>query len=159
MFFSTIFHTLRDQGPKESLLFLKFDLIGIVAMIFCMGIVFIWIVFSDWQKERMSFEITISVIFLGNFIISFTPCYTNHKYEKMRVALNVFTILSIIIVGGIWAAFYATGPEIKRFLPQFSISLAYLIIGFIFYRTRFPEAYLTTDKCGKKVAYLSQIFF
>lgn len=128
-------------------------------MIFFMGVGAIWIGFSDDPNDRLPILIAISSIFGFNFILSLTPCYTNHKYEKCRVALNVLTILSLVSVGFIWLFLFANDEEISMFVPDTMISLGYLIIGFIFYRTRFPEAYLTEAKFGKTVAYVSQIFF
>ena len=124
-------------------------------MIFFMGIVGIWIGFSDDYQERLHIVIAIASIFGGNFFISLTPCYTNHRYEKLRVALNVFTILSLISVEFVWIFAFATKEEINMFIPDMLISFSYLVIGFIFYRTRFPEAYLTREKWGKNVAYAS----
>ena len=71
-------------------------------MIFLMGVVGIWIGFSDDPQERLRIVIAIGCIFGCNFFISLTPCYTNHKYEKHRVVLNVFTVLSLLSVGFVW---------------------------------------------------------
>jgi predicted membrane channel-forming protein YqfA (hemolysin III family) len=46
MIFSSVFHTFRDQGPVESLMFLKFDLMGIVCMIMAISLVGIWMGYS-----------------------------------------------------------------------------------------------------------------
>ena len=143
MLFSSMFHIFRDQGPKESLFFLKLDLIGIVIMIFFMGVCSIWIGFSDHPGDRLRIMVAICSIFGINFIFSLTPCYTNHRYEKLRVGFNVLTILSLLSIGFIWTLMFATTEEIDMFFVDLMISFSYLIIGFIFYRTRFPEAFLT----------------
>ena len=117
-------------------------------MIFLMGVSGSLIAFTDFPKERFWVVAGLVTIFGSNFMISLTPCYTNHKYEKLRVALNVFTIMSLISVVLVWYLIFASPEEIDLFLVDFLLSLSYLIIGFIFYRTRFPEAYITERTYG-----------
>jgi predicted membrane channel-forming protein YqfA (hemolysin III family) len=77
MFASSMYHLYRDIGPNESQMFLKFDLIGIVLMIFVFAFVAVWLAFSPHPKERFYIFGILLGIFCTNLLLSVTPCYTD----------------------------------------------------------------------------------
>jgi hypothetical protein len=55
---------------------------------------------------------TIGSIFGLNFLLSMTPCYSDGRYEKARLGLNVVTILCVIAAVLVWGFVYADNEEL-----------------------------------------------
>ena len=158
MFASSMYHLYRDIGPKESQMFLKYDLIGIVLMIFVFAFVAVWLAFSPHPRERFYIFGILLGIFCTNLLLSVTPCYTDEKYEPMRIAFNVFIILSLFSLAVTWYLYFGTAEEIELFFGPLMLSYVMLLLGFIFYSSHFPECFFTEEKFGPRIAYFVQIY-
>ena len=132
---------------------MKYDLIGIVLMIFVFAFVAVWLAFSPHPTERYYIFGILAAIFFTNLVLSMTPCYTDEKYEPLRIAFNIFIVFSLFSLAVTWYFYFGTQEEIDLFFAPLMMSYVMLLLGFIFYSSHFPECYFTEEKFGPKIAY------
>ena len=156
---SWLYHLFRDVSENHSKKYLKMDLIGIVIMIFALSFTGIWLGFTRYSYERAFIVGTLLMLFGLNFIFSLTPCYNTDKYEKLRVGLYVLIVALCFALSFLWYFGFAEKDEIDLFFKPLMLSFVYLGLGFLFYKTRFPESVITENKFGPRVAYITQIYF
>jgi len=73
-----------------------------------------------------------------------TPCYAEDSYHFHRIAMYVGTILICTGLVVYMRVFVATPLEVDEVYKQVFAALGYLMIGFFFYYTRFPDCFLTS---------------
>jgi len=145
---STVYHTFKDMSQQHCEKLLAIDYCGIVIMIFGLALTSVWIGFSLHEKVRMTVIIILFSWAVLNGVLSATPCYAEQRCDKVRVLLNIVTILLCYGLAIGWYFFLATPEEVSLFFGPLMMSYVWLALGFAFYHFRFPECYFTTEKVG-----------
>ena len=101
---------------------------------------------------------SLCAIFCTNLILSVTPCYHTAKFECCRIILNVSIVAFCFTLAICWYLYFANQEELDLFFRPLMMSYVYLLIGFFFWMSKFPECYFTKEKFGPKTAYIVQIY-
>ena len=136
---STCYHLYMPMSAGVYQRLFTCDLVGIGVMIFGLTVVACWLGFHNYPGERMVVVICVGLLAVMHLLIQMTPCYTDERYSKHRVVLYG-SILCGCLGLAFWARFYiGTSEEIEEFFPKLILSYVWLLVGFIFYATSFPE--------------------
>jgi len=71
------------------------------------------------------------------------------------MAAQTITIAMLFGLVLVWYYYLATEEEIDLYYNPIFRAFVTITLGFIFYRLRFPEKYLTVEKYGARMAYIS----
>lgn len=94
--------------------------------------------YSD-PTARDAIMITMMSLFIGNAIISATPCYNQPQCDKCRTGFFVAVLFICLGIAVSWLFYFANDYEVKAFGTDLILSFVWLGIGFWFYASGFPE--------------------
>jgi predicted membrane channel-forming protein YqfA (hemolysin III family) len=127
-------------------------------MIFFLAFAAVWLGFQRFPQERATIFASLMAIFVTNLGLSVTPCYHTDKFECCRILLQVSIVGFCFTLAICWYLYFANQEELDIFFQPLMMSYVYLLIGFVFYMTKFPECFVSKERFGPKVAYFVQIY-
>ena len=133
---------------------------GIVVLLMGLSLCLVSFATHDFITRRYGALIFAFVLYTANLILSFAPCcqIANPISNKFKfIYTQVLTILALFIFVIVWYYYIASDEEIKLFFWPLFYSFLYSLIGFIFYRSKFPEKYIKEKKFGKRIAWVCQM--
>ena len=145
---STCYHLFVALNQKLADHLLRIDLIGISIMIFVCTLTSVRAAFYADPTARDAIMITMMGLFIGNAIISATPCYNQPECNKCRTGFFIAVLFICLGIAASWMLYFATDYEVKVFSKDLILSFVWLGIGFGFYASGFPEKYWPNWKFG-----------
>ena len=139
MWSSVIFHLYNPMGQLEEETLLKYDLSGIVAVMLASFVGIAYPLFADYSWERSLIMGIITPTIITNFFVLFHPACRKdsmHCYKMVVIATTQVLLYATAIVGRLYLS---TDYHVEVIYPRMFEAFAYVILGFFFYISRYPE--------------------
>ncbi|PLB49962.1 mPR-like GPCR protein [Aspergillus steynii IBT 23096] len=138
---SATYHTLMNHSHKVEQLWLRLDLIGIVALTLGDFVSGIYMVFWCEPLHRKIYWSMIGILGSLTIFIMVTPKFQGQNFRILRALTFVFTGLSGFapLIHGV--KIFGISQMMKQSgMPYYLVEGGFLLLGALIYATRFPES-------------------
>ena len=146
MFSSSGYHTFYCISEPFSDYMFKIDLFGIGIMMFSLVTTCTYGALHAHPAARNLIIGTMLTIFFSNMLIQSLPCYKQFDNDCVPVLFYVLIATLSFAVAVSWYFIFASKEELDLFAGRIGLSWLCLIVGFGFFRTRFPERFFQNSR-------------
>ena len=139
MWTSVAYHLYNVMGPRQGEVLLKYDLTGIVAVMLACFLGIAYTIFYEWSFERNVIIGVLTPMLISNFFVLFHPACIKDSMHCYKVFVIASTQVLLYLTAIVGRVYLSTDYQIEHIYPRLFSAFIYVIIGFLFWLSKFPE--------------------